>query len=342
MKESLLDFTLPEIKERLIAEGQPAYRAGQVYKWLTAGVGFEGMTDLPKSLREALADRYGTGIPEVVRTLVSSDGTRKLGLKLADGQIIESVIMQYKHGTSVCVSTQAGCRMGCRFCASTLNGLTRCLTPGEILGQVIAAGREAGERIDGVVLMGIGEPLDNYDNVVKFLRLVSAADGLNLGLRHISLSTCGLVPGILRLAEEGLPITLSISLHAADDKTRSSLMPINNKYPIAELLDACRVYFEKTGRRISFEYTVITGRNDAAEDARRLGETLRKYLPNIPLHVNLIPVNPVRERGFTSDMDSVQRFCGMLAKQGINVTVRRHLGGDIEASCGMLRKTSTE
>ena len=340
MKESLLDFSLAEIKERMTAAGQPAYRAGQVYKWLTAGVGFEGMTDLPKKLREALAERYETGIPEVVRTLVSSDGTRKLGLKLADGQIIETVIMQYKHGTSVCVSTQAGCRMGCRFCASTLNGLTRCLTAGEILGQVIAAGREAGERIDGVVLMGIGEPLDNYENVVKFLRLINAADGLNLGLRHISLSTCGLVPGILRLADEGLPVTLSISLHAADDKTRSSIMPVNNRYPIAELLDACRVYFEKTGRRISFEYTVITGVNDTAEDARRLGDTLRRSLPEIPLHVNLIPVNTVPERGFTADMDSVQRFCGMLTRQGINATVRRHLGGDIEASCGMLRKTS--
>ncbi len=342
MKTNLLSLTLDELTALIVESGEQKFRAKQIYKWLTQGVDFDGMSDLPKKLREKLAENYTSGIPKVVKRLTSSDGTVKLALECHDGQIVECVIMGYKHGTSVCVSSQAGCRMGCKFCASTLNGLTRSLEAGEILGQVIVAGRESGERIDGVVLMGIGEPLDNYDNVVKFLRLVSSPDGLNIGLRHISLSTCGIVPNIKRLAHEGLPITLSVSLHASDDKTRSTIMPINNKYPIAELLEACRYFYNETHRRISFEYTVIAGVNDGVRDANKLSEVLHDALGEIPLHVNLIPVNNVPERGFTSDREALLRFTGILNRSGINATVRRHLGGDIDASCGMLRKTVSQ
>ena len=340
MKLNLLNLTLDELTEVLVERGEQKYRAKQLYKWLNTGAEFDEMSDLPKKLREKLAEEFDAGTPKVIKKLTSSDGTVKLALECRDGQIIETVIMRYKHGTSLCVSSQAGCRMGCKFCASTLNGLARNLEPAEILGQVIAAGHQAGERIDGIVLMGIGEPLDNYDNVIKFLRLVSSPDGLNLGLRHISLSTCGIVPGIRRLAQEGLPITLSVSLHAPDDKTRSQIMPINNKYPVAELLEACRYFFNETHRRISFEYTVISGVNDDVHHANKLAETLRNALGDIPLHVNLIPVNEVKERGFKADRESVLRFAGILNRLGINATIRRHLGGDIEASCGMLRKAS--
>jgi len=340
MKLNLLNLTLDELTEVLVERGEQKYRAKQLYKWLNTGAEFEEMSDLPKKLREKLAEEFDAGTPKVIKKLTSSDGTVKLALECRDGQIIETVIMRYKHGTSLCVSSQAGCRMGCKFCASTLGGLARNLEPAEILGQVIAAGREVCERIDGIVLMGIGEPLDNYDNVIKFLRLVSSPDGLNLGLRHISLSTCGLVPGIRRLAQEGLPITLSVSLHAPDDKTRSQIMPINNKYPVAELLEACRYFFNETHRRISFEYTVISGVNDDVHHANKLAETLKNALGEIPLHVNLIPVNEVKERGFSSDRESVLRFAGILNRLGINATIRRHLGGDIEASCGMLRKSA--
>jgi len=342
MKTNLLNFTLDELTELLVARGEQKFRAKQLYKWLNTGVDFDEMSDLPKKLREKLAEEFDAGVPKVIKKLESSDGTVKLALECRDGQVIETVIMRYKHGTSLCVSSQAGCRMGCKFCASTLNGLARSLEPAEILGQVIAAGKEAGERIDGIVLMGIGEPLDNYDNVIKFLRLVSSPDGLNMGLRHISLSTCGLVPGIRRLAGEGLPVTLSISLHAPDDRTRSEIMPVNNKYPVAELLEACRFYFNETHRRISFEYTVISGVNDSPRDANKLAETLREHMGEIPLHVNLIPVNNVPERGFKSDRESVLRFAGILNRLGVNATIRRHLGGDIEASCGMLRKSASK
>jgi len=338
MKTNLLNFTLDELTALLVERGEQKFRAKQLYKWLQTGADFDEMSDLSKKLREKLAEEFDAGTPVITKQLKSSDGTVKLALECRDGQIIETVVMRYKHGTSVCVSTQAGCRMGCKFCASTLGGLKRCLEPGEILGQVIAAGKAAGERIDGIVLMGIGEPMDNYDNVIKFLRLVSSPDGLNIGLRHISLSTCGIVPGIKRLAEEGMPITLSVSLHAPDDRTRSEIMPINNKYPVAELLEACRYYFDKTGRRVSFEYTVIAGVNDSVQAANKLAETLRDAMGEVPMHVNLIPVNHVPERGFVSDREAVLRFAGILNRKGINATIRRHLGGDIDASCGMLRR----
>lgn len=248
--------------------------------------------------------------------------------------------MKYERGYTVCISTEAGCPMGCAFCASTLGGLSRRLLPGEMLSQVMYAQAEAGEKLSGIVLMGIGEPLDNYDNVLKFLRLVGSPDGLNIGYRHISLSTCGLVDKIYRLAEEDLPITLSISLHASDNETRSALMPVNKKWCIEELLVACRDYFAKTGRRISFEYTLAAGKNDTEKDARALSAILKKYCGDMPLHVNLIPVNATG-RGFSpSDRANVNRFAEVLEKNHIVATVRRHLGGDINASCGQLRAGS--
>jgi 23S rRNA (adenine2503-C2)-methyltransferase len=266
------------------------------------------------------------------------DGTVKYLFSLTDGQRIESVIMRYEHGLTICVSCQAGCRMGCRFCASTLRGWDRNLTATEILGQVLAAQNDLGERISNIVMMGIGEPLDNYDEVIRFLHLVNAEDGLNIGYRHISLSTCGVVDGIRKLAKEGLPITLSISLHNIDTEERKALMPITNKWSVEELLAACRDYFTETGRRISFEYTLIAGENDSPEKAVHLSSGLKKHLGRMPIHVNLIPLNPVTERHYRkSGADAVSLFQSKLIACGINATVRRKLGPDINASCGQLR-----
>ena len=266
------------------------------------------------------------------------DGTVKYLMEMNDGEKIESVFMKYEHGNTVCVSCQAGCRMGCTFCASTLRGRTRNLTASEILGQIVVIGRDTGEKVGGIVMMGIGEPFDNYDNAMRFLRLVSSPDGLNIGLRHISVSTCGVVPGILRLAEEGLPVTLSLSLHSADNERRSRLMPINKKYPLEEVLSACRTYFEKTGRRVSFEYTLIAGENDSAEDAKRLSAVLKKYMGKNPLHVNLILLNSVDETGYSAPQrEMANRFKEQLLSLGVNATIRRKLGSDINASCGQLR-----
>jgi 23S rRNA (adenine2503-C2)-methyltransferase len=275
------------------------------------------------------------------------DGTRKYLFGLNDGNIIESVLMRYKHGNSVCISSQVGCRMGCKFCASTLAGRVRDLEAGEMLGQIIAAQRDLNIRISNVVMMGIGEPLDNYDNVVRFLTLVNLEDGINIGYRHISLSSCGIVPRIKELAELDLPITLSISLHAPDDETRSAIMPINRRYGVDELLDACRDYYKATGRRISFEYTLISGKNDSVESAihlaRVLNSKLRTRSETMPIHVNLIPVNEVTESGFqSSGKDAVRRFAAELEKKGIRATVRRTLGSDINASCGQLRREEAE
>ena len=273
------------------------------------------------------------------------DGTVKYLFSLDDGNCIETVVMRYEHGITICISSQAGCRMGCRFCASTIDGKARDLLPSELLGQIISAERDLGERISGVVMMGIGEPLDNYDNVVKFLRLVGDPDGLNIGYRHISLSTCGIAPKILDLANEELPITLSISLHASNDEKRSEIMPINRKHPIGELLDACRKYFLVTGRRISFEYTLISGKNDTVGDAEELASLLNSKLrpksDTMPIHVNLIPVNEVEERDFVrSGKKAISAFSATLEKRGIRATVRRKLGSDINASCGQLRRIS--
>lgn len=335
----LLDMSFAELGEFMAGLGQPRYRTGQVMRWLCRGAEINEMIDLPASLREKLSAECETGLPVVVEKLVSErDGTAKMLLSLSDGQLVESVIMDYEHGKSVCVSSQAGCRMGCKFCASTIGGHVRNLTAGEILGQVIVAQRESGMRVGGVVIMGIGEPFDNYENVVKFIRLVSAPEGLNIGCRHISVSTCGMVDGIKKLAREELPVTLSVSLHSAINSVRSQLMPINRKWSIEELLSACREYFDITGRRISFEYILIADVNDGVSDAAALAAALDEYMHGVPAHVNLIPCNPVKERGYTPPTrDGIIKFKSVLERKGVNVTVRRKLGPDINASCGQLR-----
>ena len=335
----ILSLTLPEV-EALISElGEPKYRAKQIYGWITKGMWGDEMRNIPKKLTEKLANVCEFRLPTVELKLESKlDGTKKYLFKLIDGECKESVFMKYEHGNTLCISSQVGCRMGCKFCASTILGRVRDLTPSEMLGQIIAAEKDTGERISNVVMMGIGEPLDNYDNTVKFLRLVSSPDSLNIGLRHISVSTCGLVNGIDRLAKENLPITLSISLHAYDNDVRSSIMPVNNKYGIEELLTACHRYYEVTGRRISFEYTLISGKNDTEEGAIKLASVLKKYMHS-SIHVNLIPLNEVKETGLATSRN-VNNFKNKLLSLGINATVRRRLGSDINASCGQLRRQS--
>ena len=336
----LLSLSLAELENYIVSIGEPKFRAKQIFGWLMKGRDLDGMNNVPRALTEKLKGDAFVSSVKLEEKRVSSDGTQKFLFSLYDGERIESVLMKYERGYTVCISTEAGCPMGCAFCASTLGGLSRRLLPGEMLSQVMYAQAEAGEKLSGIVLMGIGEPLDNYDNVLKFLRLVGSPDGLNIGYRHISLSTCGLVDKIYRLAEEDLPITLSISLHASDNETRSALMPVNKKWCIEELLVACRDYFAKTGRRISFEYTLAAGKNDTEKDARALSAILKKYCGDMPLHVNLIPVNATG-RGFSpSDRANVNRFAEVLEKNHIVATVRRHLGGDIDASCGQLRAGS--
>lgn len=336
----LLSLSLAELENYIVSIGEPKFRAKQIFGWLMKGRNLDGMNNVPRALTEKLKGDAFVSSVKLEEKRVSSDGTQKFLFSLYDGERIESVLMKYERGYTVCISTEAGCPMGCAFCASTLGGLSRRLLPGEMLSQVMYAQAEAGEKLSGIVLMGIGEPLDNYDNVLKFLRLVGSPDGLNIGYRHISLSTCGLVDKIYRLAEEDLPITLSISLHASDNETRSALMPVNKKWCIEELLVACRDYFAKTGRRISFEYTLAAGKNDTEKDARALSAILKKYCGDMPLHVNLIPVNATG-RGFSpSDRANVNRFAEVLEKNHIVATVRRHLGGDINASCGQLRAGS--
>ncbi|MDD7179621.1 MAG: 23S rRNA (adenine(2503)-C(2))-methyltransferase RlmN [Eubacteriales bacterium] len=336
----LLSLSLAELENYIVSIGEPKFRAKQIFGWLMKGRDLDGLNNVPRALTEKLKGDAFVSSVKLEEKRVSSDGTQKFLFSLYDGERIESVLMKYERGYTVCISTEAGCPMGCAFCASTLGGLSRRLLPGEMLSQVMYAQAEAGEKLSGIVLMGIGEPLDNYDNVLKFLRLVGSPDGLNIGYRHISLSTCGLVDKIYRLAEEDLPITLSISLHASDNETRSALMPVNKKWCIEELLVACRDYFAKTGRRISFEYTLAAGKNDTEKDARALSAILKKYCGDMPLHVNLIPVNATG-RGFSpSDRANVNRFAEVLEKNHIVATVRRHLGGDINASCGQLRAGS--
>lgn len=336
----LLSLSLAELENYIVSIGEPKFRTKQIFGWLMKGRDLDGMNNVPRALTEKLKGDAFVSSVKLEEKRVSSDGTQKFLFSLYDGERIESVLMKYERGYTVCISTEAGCPMGCAFCASTLGGLSRRLLPGEMLSQVMYAQAEAGEKLSGIVLMGIGEPLDNYDNVLKFLRLVGSPDGLNIGYRHISLSTCGLVDKIYRLAEEDLPITLSISLHASDNETRSTLMPVNKKWCIEELLVACRDYFAKTGRRISFEYTLAAGKNDTEKDARALSAILKKYCGDMPLHVNLIPVNATG-RGFSpSDRANVNRFAEVLEKNHIVATVRRHLGGDINASCGQLRAGS--
>lgn len=337
-KTDLLSMTPDELTDFVVSLGEPKFRAKQILDWLYKGADFDGMKNLPKSLTDKLRETAFVATAKIARKLVSTDGTIKYLYELHDGEKIESVFMKYKHGNTLCVSTEAGCPMGCAFCASTLRGLSRRLLPSEMLSQVIMTEKDTGERVDGIVLMGIGEPLDNYDNVLRFLRRAGAEDGLGIGFRHISLSTCGLVDKIERLADEDLPITLSISLHASDDETRSALMPVNRRWNIETLLTACRAYFEKTGRRISFEYTLVRGKNDRVEQAHRLADVLYRYCAGMPLHVNLIPVNNVEERGFLpSDKAGIAAFAAELERRHISATVRRRLGSDIDASCGQLR-----
>ena len=338
---------LPEELEALMAEiGEPKFRALQLFEGLHRGLSPEEMTNIGKKTREKLYEVASYHLPAVERKLVSAiDGTTKYLFSLADGHCVESVVMRYKHGNTICISSQVGCLMGCVFCASTIGGKVRDLEPAELLGQVIAAQRDMGERISNIVMMGIGEPLDNYDNVIKFLRLVGHEKGINIGYRHISLSTCGLVDKIDRLAKEEFPITLSISLHASDDKTRCEIMPINKKWKIDELLGACKRYFATTGRRISFEYALIRGKNDSPEAAASLAgllnSRLRSRTEGMPIHVNLIPVNAVEERDFKApDKGAVAKFASILESKGIRATVRRTLGEDINASCGQLRRNA--
>ena len=336
MKTDVLSMTPAELREFAHTLGQPEYRGTQIFEWLYRGAAsFAEMTSLPAAFREKLEENAFIPTTAVKRKLVSSvDGTVKYLFELYDGETVESVFMRYKHGNTVCISTQVGCRMGCAFCASTKAGLVRSLAPSEMLLQIMSAERDLGEKVSNVVMMGMGEPLDNYDNSVKFLRLANEKAGLNIGLRHISLSTCGLVEKIDMLAKEDLPITLSLSLHAGDDETRKKIMPVANRYPISEVIAACKRYVDTTGRRISFEYALIEGVNDSEKDAEKVGRLLSGML----CHLNLIPVNPIKEKNFKrSGKNAIKVFTDTVEKYKINVTVRRKLGADINASCGQLR-----
>ena len=340
-KQDIRSMYLTELEEMLGELGQPKFRAAQLYRWLQSGeTDFDSMTNIPLSLRNELKEKTYIADVKIVRKFKSRlDETVKYVYELYDGEYIESVLMKYEHGYTVCISTQVGCRMGCSFCASGIAGLTRNLTASEMLAQITAAGRDNGIRVSNVVMMGMGEPLDNLDNSVRFLRLVSDDKGLNIGLRHISLSTSGVVSGIKRLKEYNFPITLSISLHAPNDEIRSSIMKVNRKWNIEELLKACKEYQAVTTRRISFEYALIDGVNDSDECAAKMA----KRLKGIMCHVNLLPANPVKENSFKKpDKNKIIHFRDLLIKKGVNATVRRTLGADIDASCGQLRKRAKE
>ncbi len=337
-KTDLRSMDSAELEQFIIEMGEPGFRAKQLFEWIHGkhAADFAEMTNLPKTLREKLESTAKLPRTEVVRKLVSQkDGTRKYLFALENGSVIESVLMKYEYGNTVCISTQAGCRMGCQFCASTLDGVERSLTAGEMLSQVYEIQKDCGERVSGVVLMGSGEPLDNYENVLKFLRLINDRKGQNMGQRHITLSTCGLIDKIYELAEENLQITLAVSLHAPNDGIRNSIMPISRANPMDTLLSACRAYAEKTKRRITFEYAMMQDVNDSDACARELAGRLRHML----CHVNLIPVNDVKERAFVKSSDErVRRFAAILQDNSVETTVRRRLGSDIDAACGQLRR----
>ncbi len=337
MKKDILSYSLEELEAALAEIGEKKFRAKQIYEWLHVQrvSEFDKMSNISLSLRTKLDDEFYINSINIVKKLESHiDNTVKYLYELSDGNHVECVMMEYKHGNSLCISTQVGCKMGCRFCASTIAGFKRNLLPSEMLLQIYTAEKESGKHVDSLVLMGIGEPLDNFDNVVKFLQLLTYETGKNMSLRHVSLSTCGLVNRIYDLAEYKFGLTLSISLHAVTDKKRSDIMPVNNRFCINELLQACRDYIDKTGRRISFEYSVIHGVNDSPEDAAGL----IKLLKNMNCHVNLIPVNEIKERDFKADRKSLEKFEEMLIKGGLNATTRRTLGADINAACGQLRR----
>lgn len=336
-KIDILSLTLDELTKKIVEIGEKKFRAAQIFDWLHCkqAEDFSEMSNISSSLSTKLDEIFCIKKLNVVRKLESSiDNTVKYLYELPDGNHIESVLMDYKHGNSLCISTQVGCKMGCRFCASTIAGYKRDLLPSEILQQVYSAERNSGRHVDSIVLMGIGEPLDNFDNVMRFLEILSCEKGRNMSLRHVSLSTCGLVDRINELAERRTGLTLSVSLHAATDEKRSEIMPVNNRYNIAELMSACRKYIDKTGRRISFEYAVIKDVNDRKADA----DALLKLLKGMNCHLNLIPVNEIKERDFRADRNSLHSFAKYLSDKGLNVTIRRTLGADIDAACGQLRR----
>ena len=337
MKQDIKSMTLEEMTKALKDQGLPAFRGKQVYTWLHKGAhSFEEMTNLSKDLRAKLDAQYFITVPQVVRKQESKkDGTIKYLWRLGDGNCVETVLMRYHYGNTVCISSEVGCAMGCAFCASTLGGLVRRLTPAEMLDQVLFTQIDSGQSVSHIVLMGIGEPLDNFDTVTRFLELINSPDGMNISMRHISLSTCGLVPKIRQLAEKNLQLTLSVSLHAPTDEIRSRIMPVNKAYPVEELLSACRDYYARTNRRISFEYAMINGVNDTLECA----DILLRRLKGLPAHVNLIPLNHVEESPLKpSTRAAVAAFQKRLEDGGVPATVRRSLGGDIDASCGQLRR----
>lgn len=333
---NLGDLTKAELKEYILKIGQSAFRAQQIFKWVHSGIeSAEEMTNIPLSLRQRLSEDFEIFLPKIYKKLVSKiDGTVKYLLRLSDGNIIETVVMDYHHGKSICISSQVGCRMGCSFCASTLHGLERNLSPFEIEGQILRAQKDLGVKISSVVIMGIGEPFDNYSNIISFLSNINDESGVNLGYRHITLSTCGLADKIRTFADEEIPINLAISLHAPTDEVRKNLMPVAKAYSLSELMEACDYYFEKTHRRITFEYALVKDKNASYEEAR----TLAKLLRGKNCHVNLIPVNPVTERNNVRTNEKETRdFQKALESMGINATIRRELGSDINASCGQLR-----
>ena len=337
----LKSMTLEEITAALRAMGEPSFRGKQVFTWLHRGItDFDEMMNIPKSLREKLRAEYYITVPTVARKQVSKlDGTIKYLWELQDGNCIETVVMRYHYGNTVCVSTQVGCRMGCRFCASTQAGRVRNLEAGEICSEIYTAQKDIGERISHIVLMGIGEPLDNFDEVMRFLENITSPEGVNIGMRNISLSTCGLVPKIDELAKRHLQLTLSVSLHAPDNRTRSGMMPVNDAYPLEQLIPACRRYQKETGRRISFEYSMVRGVNDSSEMAQKLADLIR----GMGAHVNLIPINPVDGSPYSATDDAnVHRFQKELEALGVNATVRRRLGTDISAACGQLRREDAQ
>ncbi len=338
----LKSLTLSELEQVLTEQGEKKFRAGQMYEWMhrKLAADLDEMTNLPKDLRNRMKEQYEyTSLKLLKRQISKADGTQKFLFQCADGNVMESVWMKYKHGNSVCISSQIGCRMGCRFCASTLDGLKRGLRPSEMLDQIYCITRLTGERVSNVVVMGTGEPLDNYDNLLRFITLLTDENGLHISQRNITVSTCGIVPKMYALADEKLQITLALSLHASNDEKRKKLMPVANQYSISELIEACRYYFEKTGRRISFEYSMVKGVNDTKEDARELTELLAP----LNCHVNLIPVNPIKEREFVQPTAGyVQNFQKMLEKKIRHVTIRREMGRDIDGACGQLRRRHME
>ena len=341
-KTDIKSLPLQELETFLVASGEKKFRAKQIYQWMHVKLAdsLEQMTNISEKLRKQLAETCTyTVLKQVTMQESAIDGTRKYLFELEDGNMVESVLMRYKHGNSVCISSQVGCRMGCRFCASTLDGLVRNLTPAEMLEQIYRISADTGERVSNVVVMGTGEPLDNYDNLLTFIRMLTDEYGLNISQRNLTVSTCGLVPKMYQLAEEKLQITLALSLHASSQEKRQNLMPVANAYEIHEVIDACKNYFEKTGRRVTFEYSLVAGQNDSKEDARQLAELVH----GMNCHINLIPVNPIKERDFVQpDHHRVQEFKNRIEKYGFNVTIRREMGRDIDGACGQLRKRFAE